>query len=290
MKRIRIKTLFLRELQQYRGAFILAPLVLFVAMQVGALYSAFMLVKNVDASSMLHLQQESINITRDLGKLTHYEGFFPTPIHLFVIASVLVCLYYLIDSLISDRKDRSILFWRSMPVSEYENVAVKLLTSSFVVPCLFLVSGLLSSVVALSIIYLGIQVSGIEIQNIGSLFVYLSGLSSVFELAAIVLLFSIFLFPLQLGLLTASALVRRSIFFTLVLPVLAINVVELMVFKELILFKYLTNYISAAANLSEALVLGKEISTGLAPLLLGLVLSAGLYYASVYLRQRNFEV
>ena len=51
----------------------------------------------------------------------------------FVFSSIMkiVLFFYLLDSLYADRRDRSILFWRSMPVSDMRTVLVKLATAMF---------------------------------------------------------------------------------------------------------------------------------------------------------------
>ena len=41
-----------------------------------------------------------------------------------------VCFFYLLDSLYGDRRDRSVLFWRSMPITDRETVFAKLLTGT----------------------------------------------------------------------------------------------------------------------------------------------------------------
>jgi len=50
----------------------------------------------------------------------------------------LVVIFYLAGSLYDDRKDRSILFWKSLPVSDQLTVASKLLTAMIAAPLLFL--------------------------------------------------------------------------------------------------------------------------------------------------------
>ncbi len=52
----------------------------------------------------------------------------------FGIVMGIVILFYLLDSLYADRKDRSILFWKSLPLSDVSTVAAKLITAVVVVP------------------------------------------------------------------------------------------------------------------------------------------------------------
>jgi ABC-2 type transport system permease protein len=50
------------------------------------------------------------------------------------LVMLIVLSFYLTDCLYSERKDRSILFWKSMPISDGATVASKLLTALVVVP------------------------------------------------------------------------------------------------------------------------------------------------------------
>ena len=50
-----------------------------------------------------------------------------------------VVFFYLVSCLYDDRKDRSILFWKSLPVADSATVLVKLLTAVVVVPVIYLV-------------------------------------------------------------------------------------------------------------------------------------------------------
>lgn len=51
----------------------------------------------------------------------------------------LVVFFYLMASLYEDRKDRSILFWKSMPVSDLSTVLAKMVTALILVPAVYLV-------------------------------------------------------------------------------------------------------------------------------------------------------
>ena len=55
--------------------------------------------------------------------------------------------FYLLGSLYDDRKDRSILFWKSLPASDTMTVASKLLAAMFVIPAFFLVIMIITHVI-----------------------------------------------------------------------------------------------------------------------------------------------
>lgn len=52
----------------------------------------------------------------------------------FIIAMWILTIFYALDSLYAERKDRSILFWRSIPVTDFETVLSKLLTAMVTIP------------------------------------------------------------------------------------------------------------------------------------------------------------
>ena len=60
-------------------------------------------------------------------------------------------VFYLASSLFDDRKDRSILFWKSLPVSDGLTVISKLLTACITIPALFLLAILLTQLALLAI-------------------------------------------------------------------------------------------------------------------------------------------
>ena len=66
-----------------------------------------------------------------LGVSTFVQWVLSLPLYLIML---FVLSYYLLDCLSAERRDRSILFWKSLPVSDGLTVASKLLTAFVVVP------------------------------------------------------------------------------------------------------------------------------------------------------------
>lgn len=52
----------------------------------------------------------------------------------FIFAMWILTIFYALDALYAERKDRSILFWRSIPVTDFETVLSKLLTTILTIP------------------------------------------------------------------------------------------------------------------------------------------------------------
>jgi ABC-2 type transport system permease protein len=70
--------------------------------------------------------------------------------------------FYLLYSLYDDRRDRSILFWKSMPVSDAMTVIAKLVTGLWLVPFMYLLGVAilqLAAMVMLSVATLGTEIS-----------------------------------------------------------------------------------------------------------------------------------
>ena len=69
----------------------------------------------------------------------------------FQIVLVFVIFFYLLDALYSERKERHILFWKSMPVSDMETVLSKVVTATIVIPLFFFVGVFVTKIAFLMI-------------------------------------------------------------------------------------------------------------------------------------------
>jgi ABC-2 type transport system permease protein len=141
---------------------------------------------------------------------------------------ILVTLFYCADALHSERRDRSILFWKSLPVSDFTTVMGKasipfvilpLLTFAITMVLQFLIL-LLSSAVLLA--------SGL---SVAPLWTHLPILQmSLLMLYHIVTAHALWPAPVYCWLILVSGWARRAAFFWAVLPVLAIAGVEKIAF------------------------------------------------------------
>jgi ABC-2 type transport system permease protein len=77
----------------------------------------------------------------------------------FVIGMWFLTIFYSLDALYAERKDRSILFWRSIPCTDFETVLSKLLTAVFVIPLITLAFIMVTHVIVLIIssVWIGFQ-------------------------------------------------------------------------------------------------------------------------------------
>jgi len=64
---------------------------------------------------------------------------------------LIVLFFYLVGSLYDDRKDRSILFWKSLPISDGTTILSKLLTASIAVPLFYMLIAAALQIFTLSV-------------------------------------------------------------------------------------------------------------------------------------------
>jgi ABC-2 type transport system permease protein len=154
----------------------------------------------------------------------------------FVVAYFFCSVIYLLNSLYSDRKDMSILFWQSMPISNLQTVISKIVTVVVISP--------IFSVAAIAVLY-GLTIGYLTVIGYG-LSAQLSGLSYMFVAVAVNLSMvyfflatsALWLLPLVGWLLLFSAFARRA-------PILwAIGVYFLLGFFEGFVFntRFLSNW------------------------------------------------
>lgn len=70
------------------------------------------------------------------------------------VVACVVGIAYLLDNLFAERKDRSILFWKSLPVSDTQTVLCKLAVALVVVPLIALLLSVLSYALLAGLLYL----------------------------------------------------------------------------------------------------------------------------------------
>ncbi len=78
---------------------------------------------------------------------------------LFILAMQVLTVFYSLDALYAERKDKSILFWRSLPVTDAETVLSKLITAGLLIPIITFVAVVVTHVfnLVISSIWLSAQ-------------------------------------------------------------------------------------------------------------------------------------
>jgi len=148
-----------------------------------------------------------------------------------MLTSILVSVFYCLDALHSERRDRSILFWKSLPVSDLTTVLAKASIPLFVLPLIVVTVTLVMQWIMLLFSSAVVLASG---MSVGALWrnlevVPMWGLLVYHLLTAHVL----WPYPVYCWLLLVSGWARRAVFLWAALPVVVIAGFERMVFHTL---------------------------------------------------------
>lgn len=100
------------------------------------------------------------NIAGDAERKLVLTGFFIGTAWLFLLALAVLTVFYTLDSLYAERKDKSILFWRSLPVTDAETVVSKLLTAVVVIPVVAVIAIIATHLVNLVVTSVWVTVKG----------------------------------------------------------------------------------------------------------------------------------
>ena len=158
------------------------------------------------------------------------EVFFVSAIALFspfIAIGFIVQVYYFVTCLFDERRDQSVMFWRSLPVSDKMTIASKVLTGAIVIPVIFFGAATL-----LMLLMLVLAVIACSVLSIGfdlSLWGMLAGadiISGVGYIWLTLVPIAIWLLPLYSWLMLASIYANKAPFLWAVLPIVALLVIE----------------------------------------------------------------
>jgi ABC-2 type transport system permease protein len=209
-----------RELWEHRSL-IIVPLVLAGLVLSGSLYGL------VRGTSLIGAAAHSSEIEEALGDpradqiiAAGYLGFSAV----FGCVLFVVVLLYLADCLYADRRDRSILFWKSLPVSDTATVLSKLATGLVVAPALTLVIAFATTILIAIMGTIALSVWGISGASV--LWSPLPILQSMLTVPAIGGLILLWYAPVAAWFVLASAFAPRAPLMWTALPPLALIVLE----------------------------------------------------------------
>jgi hypothetical protein len=210
---------------------------------------------------------------------------------LLLLVLFIITLNYLSSSLYDDRKDRSILFWRSMPVGEWEVVTSKFITALVVAPLIYIAASMLLQIAGVLLMMLLVWRRGespfeLVLPNIDFLALLLDPISGWLMTILLVA-------PAYAWVLLASALAVRSPLWMALLPPVALVIAEK--------FFLGTSYVGAAVG-RHVPHLSDESSVGfyllgadwtrldLLSVGSGLVFAAAALSGAVWLRRHRWEL
>lgn len=220
-------------------------------------------------------------------------------IGLFLAVMSFVGTFYALDALYADRRDRSVLFWKSMPVSDLETVLSKLLTAAVVIPLVGLLAGFLGFLVIATGVSVKLGLAG----GSASLF-WMPGtmLQVLAAMTGLLFTYMLWLLPVIAWLMLASAWAPRAPFLWASLPVFAAGTLENLAFGSEHFFSMVGYRLMGAPErlftgpggdwrtLAEGEIFYRVFSLLASPdMWLGWVAAAGLIAATIWVRRYREE-
>ncbi len=317
MTRAKAAALLRREYLENRGAFLWTPVVLTALMMV-MLFGSLVFVPG----ATIHLPTgESGPISGGMGALFAQLADAGVRMQKAIVAGLLsaismpalvalgfVIFFTLLGGLYEERRDRSILFWKSMPVSDLAEVLSKLAGALLIAPAIFLAVAYLAQLLSWLLL---LAMSAVAGEGTGA--VLIGGwpmLLSWLQLPVLLFAWAAWSLPVWSWVLFCSAYAPRMPFAFAVVPVLGLMVVEAIFFDTAVFAAWFGRHLGGLpamravvggameADVAEGMRMKIDMLVSpdvLAPLAgfadpdlwSGLAVSAGLIAATVWLRRHG---
>src|SRR6266545_4433723 len=272
-----------RELWENRSIYI-APLVVAAVLLFGFLVSTIGLPERRRAVLRLGPAQQraAIEVPYDMAAM------------MLIVTAFIVGVFYCLDALHGERHDRSILFWKSLPVSDLTTVLSKASIPLVVLPLLTFAITIVTQSIMLLISTAALIGSGRSVATMwNGLRWFEMSLGLLYHLLAI---HSLWYAPIFGWLLLVSAWAKRAAFLWAALPPFAIGVVEKIAFNTSHFAAMLGNRMSGgeqgalytATGISMPMTKASPLQFLFSPgMWIGLALAAAFLSAAVWLRRNR---
>jgi len=295
MNTLQLTTSIKKEIWEYQKIFLWVPVIIaaiiIMTPVLGHILSDSPQLFNSEVMQELAKMQSDKNIA----KISY--GFIAALFVPFMLVANLVQIHYLIACLFDERRDLSILFWRSLPVSDAMSIGVKLLVGAVILPAVFLLAATLTLLIfiALAFIYCSVLSLSFDISLWG-FWANINIVSNVLSMWLNLLPYTLWLLPLYAWLMLVSMFSTKAPLLWAILPVVVLLLVESFIvhyfhFNSGFIGPFLMDYFSFTKQAATVYmdntetmssvpfsVLSEKIS------LVGLLLSAAFIYATYWLR------
>ncbi|MGD8326313.1 MAG: hypothetical protein PVF65_05310 [Sphingomonadales bacterium] len=300
-----------REAIEHRNGMLLTPLI------IAAMIALVLLVSSVSGTQMIRIELDDVDravameeLQSELhGEMPKVKAALGIALHVLsmplLVVSMIVAVFMLLGSLYDERAERSILFWKSMPVTDTSTVLSKLTTGALLIPLAAAIIGFALQLFTLAILSIFGSVNGLPIGlNVWSI----APLFQVWWSTIMLIVFGgLWAAPFLAWLLLASAWAPRTPFLFAFVPVAVIALLEGLFNKTTWFIEQVGNRLSGSGMLET---LGErfdhmddfdgldlldtplhitlnDIATVLAmpQLWIGLVVAAGFTATAIYVRR-----
>lgn len=214
-----------KELWEFKGMLLWVPVT--IMLLVISIPLLGLLLNDLSSEKFL----EGMRQLAEFQRAPELEGFFfSSTVALFapfILIGFIVQCYYFITCLFDERRDRSVMFWRSLPVSDGLTVAIKLFTGAIVIPTIFMsaatmlfILGLVVNLILGAVLHFGYDISLFWLLDELGVF------SSLTYIWVSLIPTAIWLLPLFSWLMLTSIYAKKAPFLWAVLPIVALLIVE----------------------------------------------------------------
>lgn len=267
-----------REVLEHRNIFLGAPAVLAVLL----LGVAILIVNQVD-QSQIAIGLEYLAVLFDGLAPFDMAPFFMVLAIPFMMTLYVCCVIYLITTLYQDRKDMSVFFWQSMPVSNCKTVLSKLVAVIVIAPLFYI--AIIFGIYLVGMIWLTALGIANDIDLVGIGWMFLAAIASLVLIYFSCILASLWLFPTLGWLLLFSAFARKTPLLWAIGVFILVGILEDFIFGT----QYMANWVeSRAANPAQYLIFDLQSIVGKLfnyDMFFGLVVGSILITGAVYMRR-----
>lgn len=240
---LQFEALLRREVLEHRNLFILAPAFLALILLVAMVWVA----NQIDPEAISSMISYLAMLFNGLSPLEMAPIFMVGGIP-FMVVMYACALVYLLNTLYQDRKDLSVLFWQSMPVSNLKTVLSKLITVGAIAP--FFYMAILFGLYLIIVIWVSVLGMNYDIEITGIGYMFMAAVVSLLLLYLSAVVTTLWLLPSIGWVLLFSAFAKRT-------PLMWAAGVFIMVgFLEDMLFgtQFLANWVESRANPNQYII------------------------------------
>ncbi len=210
-----MKWLVKREFWEHKGGFFWTPLVVGSIITLGTLASAGagLAFKSQHGMNINGQQVTNLSGVIEPGQQAKIinavsQGYIAASAPLFMVMAVVI-FFFCLGTLFDERKDRSVLFWKSLPVSDGETVLSKLAMALVAAPLITLAFGVITSILVLLVAVVSASMTGL---NLAGVFAQPATYLAPFKIAAILPVYLVWALPTVGWLMMVSAWARTKVF------------------------------------------------------------------------------
>jgi len=201
-----------------------------------------------------------------------------------IVTAFIVGLFYCLDALHGERRDRSILFWKSLPVSDRTSVLSKASIPLLVLPPIIFAIAVVTQFILLLISSAVLAPSGLAGTTWANFNLLRESVVLLYSISVIALWHA----PIYGWALLISGIARRATFLWAVIPPFVIAIFEKITFNTNYISSLLKNRLFGAGDTAFTFQMHRSISVDLGQLTLGRFLATpglwiGLIFAAAFI-------